>query len=352
MNPLPLDLPLNDPTSLFQIYRGKYGTALLVAASHHLDVFGTLASHALTFEEASDHLELSCRAGIVLFVALRALGLLATDSHNRLMLTPLAQEYLVTGASCDLRDYLALEADSPAVMEMVNCLRTSRPANISANVPGAAYIYRSGIESAMENAGTARRLTLSLAGIAKSAAPLLAQRTQLQDARILLDVGGGTGIYSIACLQQYPHLRAVVLDRPEVLEVTKEFAALYGVSSRLDCVAADMFSDPLPEGCDVILLSHVLHDWDVPECRALIQRCSAALHEGGSLLIHEVFLNDTLDGPLWLALHSAALFCLTQGRAYSAREIRNWLSDIRFAAGEVIPTLANRGVLMARTTSS
>ena len=51
----------------------------------------------------------------------------------------------------------------------------------------------------------------------------------------------------------------------------------------------------------------------------------AALPSGGRLLIHDVYLNDALDGPLPIALHSAALFTLTEGRAYSQAEYRAWL---------------------------
>jgi hypothetical protein len=76
-----------------------------------------------------------------------------------------------------------------------------------------------------------------------------------------------------------------------------------------------------------MLLSNVLHDWHVPQCRALVSRCAAALPSRGQLLIHDVFLDDALDGPLPVALYSAALFMLTEGRAYSAGEYRGWLRE-------------------------
>jgi len=63
---------------------------------------------------------------------------------------------------------------------------------------------------------------------------------------------------------------------------------------------------------NVILLSNVLHDWDVPQCRALLKRCAAALPCGGRVLVHDVFLNDDMDGPLPVALYSGALFYLTE----------------------------------------
>jgi len=94
-----------------------------------------------------------------------------------------------------------------------------------------------------------------------------------------------------------------------------------------------------------MLLSNVLHDWDVPECRALLRRCAERLPSGGRLLIHDVFLNDALDGPLPIALYSAALFCVTEGRAYSAAEYRTWLGEARLTPGAVVPTLVHCGVL-------
>src|SRR5205085_2647561 len=116
---------------------------------------------------------------------------------------------------------------------------------------------------------------------------------------------------------------------------------------RLELVAGDMFVDPVPTGADAILLSNVLHDWDVAENRRLIDRCAAALNPGGRLLVHDVFLNDELDGPLPIALYSASLFSFTEGRAYSAAEYRAWLAESGLTPGEIAPTLVHCGILPA-----
>ena len=124
----------------------------------------------------------------------------------------------------------------------------------------------------MEQEASARHLTLALAGRAKNVAPVLAEKYPLHGAKRLLDIGGGTGIYSIAWLQRHPDLRAIVFDRPEVLKVAAEMAQAYGVADRLERQPGDMFSGPLPGDVDVVLLSNVLHDWDVAECQTLIHR--------------------------------------------------------------------------------
>jgi hypothetical protein len=77
----------------------------------------------------------------------------------------------------------------------------------------------------------------------------------------------------------------------------------------------------------------------------LVQRAAAVLPPGGRLLIHDVFLDDDLGGPLPVALYSAALFSLTEGRAYSAAEYRGWLREAGLIPGEVVPTLVHCGVL-------
>ncbi|WP_422930575.1 methyltransferase [Singulisphaera sp. PoT] len=337
--------PRFDPTSILEIFRGNHATELLTAAVSHFNVFGCLTNRRLGLEELRKELNLEERPATVLITALRAFGLIDRDGQGRLFLTELAQDHLVPGGNYDLGGYIGLAAESPGVVEMVERLRTNRPAGEKPDEKGAAFIYREGIESAMENEANARQLTLALAGRAKNVAPILAERYSLEGRKCLLDVGGGTGIYSIAWLQRHPNLRAIVWDRPEVLKVAQEMAQEYGVADRLEVRPGDMFTAPVPTDADAILLSNILHDWDVPECRTLIRRLADVLPTGGKLLIHDVFLNDELDGPLATALYSAALFRLTEGRAYSAGEYRQWLKDAGLSPGEITPTLIHCGVL-------
>lgn len=342
--PSALTPPRLDPTPIFELFRGSYATELLVAAVAHLRVFEQFVGGPITADGLRERLGLSPRPAAVLLTALRSFGLLVPDGSGRLELSELAREHLLPDSPLDVSGYLGLAADSPGVRAMVERLRADRPVGAEPEQAGAAFIYREGLDSAMEKEGEARRLTLALAGRARNVAPVLAARISLADDRVLLDVGGGTGIYSIALLQKNPGLRAVVWDRPEVLKVATEMAEAHGVAGRLECVAGDMFTDPVPPA-DVVLLSNVLHDWDVPACESLVRRCAAVLPVGGRLLIHDVFLNDELDGPLPLALYSAALFCLTEGRAYSTAEYRHWLREAGLIPGAVEPTLVHCGVL-------
>lgn len=342
----PLNAAPLDPTVIFEFFRGHYGSELLTAAVSHFHVFEHLAKGARSFEALRADLGLAERSAIVLLTALRAMGLLATDAAGQLELTPLSRTFLA-GSPFDICGYIGLNAETAGVLNMVERLRTNRPAGMKPDESGTAFIYREGVASAMEKEAEARRLTLALAGRARNVAPVLAERMPLGEARVLLDVGGGTGLFSIAFLRKNPHLHAIVWDRPEVLKIATELATTHGVADRLECRPGDMFVDAVPRA-DVVLLSNVLHDWDVPQCRELIAHCAEALPKGGRLLIHDVFLNDALDGPLPIALYSAALYCLTEGRAYSAAEYRGWLSAAGLTPETPIATAIHCGVLPAQ----
>jgi predicted O-methyltransferase YrrM len=347
-----LQRPTTDPTSIFEHFRGSYGTELLTAAVAHFNVFGRLADESKSAEQLAAEIKLAQRPAVVLFTALRAMRLLEVDDDGRLTLSAMAREHLITGGPFFVGDYIGLAADSPGVVGMVERLRLNKPYGADPpietsenNSAGTAFIYREGTPSAMEAEDSARRLTLALAGRAKNVAPALAEVVNASGCQTLLDLGGGTGIYSIALVQKNPHLRAIVFDRPDVLKVAAEMVAEYGVQDRVQLMPGDMFVDPLPTDMDLVLLSNILHDWDVPECRSLITRSAAALCAGGRLLIHDVFLNDALDGPLPIALYSAALFTLTEGRAYSTAEYRAMLAEVALTPGTVVPTGIHCGLL-------
>jgi ubiquinone/menaquinone biosynthesis C-methylase UbiE len=337
--------PVIDPTSIFEIFRGSYETELLTAAVAHLKVFELVKHQPLSIEAFRRELGLAERPSTVLLTALRAMGLLALNAAGHVTATELAADHLTPGAHFDVSGYIGLAAGTPGVLTMVQSLKSNRPLGSESPEEGAAFIYKEGIESAMEREASARSLTMALAGRANNVAPALAENYPLDGAKHLLDVAGGTGIYAIAWLLRHPQLKATVWDRPEVLKVAAEMAERHGVTDRLELLAGDMFTDPVPMGADVILLSNVLHDWDIAEAKALLHRCVRSLPMGGRILIHDVFLNEVLDGPLPIALYSASLFQLTEGRAYGVGEYRSWLEETGCTVGPIVPTKIHCGVM-------
>jgi predicted O-methyltransferase YrrM len=340
-----LQPPSSDPAPIFELFRGNHAMELLTAAVAHFDVFGKLTAGSQSPAELRSALGLGERQYCVLLTGLKAMRLIE-ERGTQLQMTPLAREHLSPGAPLYVGDYLRLGAELPGVLTLVQHMRKNTREGAGHGDDRAVFIYKDGLDSAMEEDRLARHFTLMLAGRAKNIAPVLAQKVDLSRARCLLDIGGGTGLYAMAFLQRYPQLRAIVFDRPAVLKVAAEFAQQYGVADRLHCIAGDMFADPLPAECDVMLISNVLHDWDVPECQKVVAKAAAALPTGGRLLIHDAFLNDDHSGPLYPALFSVALMLLTEGRNYSGAEYKAWMTAAGLTAGKPIPTLVHSSVLV------
>ncbi|MBL9209389.1 MAG: hypothetical protein JNL92_02925 [Opitutaceae bacterium] len=119
-------------------------------------------------------------------------------------------------------------------------------------------------------------------------------------------------------------------------------------AAKVDVVAGDMFTDPLPRGYDVHLFSNVLHDWDVDKVRPLLAASFAALTSGGLLLVHDAHLHADKTGPLPVAKYSARLMSVTEGKCYSLGEMEALLGEAGFSNVRLTPTVVDRSVISAR----
>src|SRR5205085_7767673 len=140
-----------------------------------------------------------------------------------------------------------------------------------------------------------------------------------------LDIAGGSGIYACSLCAHFSKLRATVLEKSPVDKITTKAIAQRGFSDRVSVISGDMLSAALPAGFDVHLYSNVLHDWDVPVVKQLLQKSFVALAPGGVLLIHDAHLNETKSGPLHVAEYSTMLMHSTEGRCYGTGEMTEYL---------------------------
>ena len=221
--PLQLLPPASDPAPIFEIFRGNFAMELLTAAVAHFGVFEALAAGPMAPGDLRRNIGLGERQFIVLMTGIKALKLVE-ERGGKLQMTPIAKEHLTPGGPLDVSDYIRMGADAPGVLSLVEHMRTSKLAGAAKDDDRAVFIFKDGLESAMHADDMARHFTLMLAGRAKNIAPVLAQKVDLSAASCLLDIGGGTGLYSIAFLQRFPQLKAIILDSPAVLKVAADFA--------------------------------------------------------------------------------------------------------------------------------
>ena len=117
------------------------------------------------------------------------------------------------------------------------------------------------------------------------ARPLAARIVKLVNpagARRLIDVGGGSGSYTLAFLEAAPRLRATIFDRPEVIEMARERVGAAGMLERVALVAGDFEQDPLPPGHDLAFVSAIIHQHSPVETVAMFRKIFAALEPGGA----------------------------------------------------------------------
>jgi len=164
----------------------------------------------------------------------------------------------------------------------------------------------------------------------------LASNLDLSEKRLLLDVGGGPGTYSVILCQRFPNLRAVVWDLPRTLAIAEEVVKRFGMQGRITLQAGDWNEDEFGTGYDCLLMSNILHGHG-SQAKMKLAKAFQALEPGGLLIVHDFLLNDEKTGSL-----PAALFNLMVG-AYSIREMMAVIEEAGFKDVRLVAYLPKRG---------
>jgi len=150
----------------------------------------------------------------------------------------------------------------------------------------------------------------------------------------LLDIGGATGTYTIAFLKKNPKMTAVLFDLPDVIPWAEEQLGADGLLERVECVAGDFYKDELPKGCDLVLLSAIIHQNSPEENLALYQKIHRAVLPGSTLLIRDHVMEPTRTHPPQGTLFAINMLVNTKGGdTYTFAEIKETLERAGF--GEV-----------------
>ena len=175
-----------------------------------------------------------------------------------------------------------------------------------------------------ERRGSARMLARTL-----PTARELAATEIVRAARTVVDVGGGTGTVLAEILKRNAAMRAVLLERPGVLELAHSYLSAQGVADRCELVAGDFFAS-VPAGGDLYLLKSVLHDWPDDRCVTILRNCRAAMDSAARLAIVELLLPERVT-PSPDALHAALLdlimLAYAGGRERTAAEFTELLDQ-------------------------
>lgn len=170
--------------------------------------------------------------------------------------------------------------------------------------------------------------------IGRQLAQEIAAAYDLSPFRQLLDIGGASGTYTIAFLAKNPVLRAVLFDLPGVTDMAKERIAAEKLAQRVTIVSGDFYRDALPGGCDLALLSAIIHQNSPQQNVELYRKIWQALQPGGKLLIRDHIMDESRTQPADGALFAINMLVNTAaGDTYTFAEVKAHLEQAGF--GEV-----------------
>jgi precorrin-6B methylase 2 len=329
--------PTVDDRILWDLHLSGFPVATLLAADE-LGVFQSLAqapSDLATFARRHGYQERGVGAMLPL---LTAMGLLVCHG-GVYSISDAARNFLLPGS----------EYYWGPVLERFRVLPPAHTTLVSA-LKG-----KDKIEDAPVNAWESGQLPDNVAGLiarymhshSLTAAVSMARAPVFANVRRLLDVGAGSGCYSIALAQTHPQMHCVVMDLASMCRIASDYIAAAGVSDRVITASVNMFREPWPKGFDALLFSNIFHDWGFETCRTLAVQAFESLEKGGRIFLHEALLDDTRNAPLTSAAFSMQMFLFTRGQQFTFADLVELLQSAGFKGVQSVSTHAYFSVVSA-----
>ncbi len=307
---------------LLEIMRG-YQVPCIVAAGVDLDLFGKLSDAPRTASELAAAAGCDLRATTIVLDALAAVGLLH-KSENR---------YCIA-------EHLApfLREDSPqSVVAMLRhqavCMRrwARLPWTLQSGVPDVVGPSVQG-----EQADQAAFIG-AMHVISRDVAGTLIPEINPGEFRCVLDLGGASGSWTLAWLDAEPQARAIIFDLPHVIPMARQRLANSPVGGRVELVAGDFYSDPLPRGADLVWVSAIVHQNSREQNRALFARIADAIEPEGWIYIRDIVLDSTRTTPVAGALFAVNMLSATPGgNSYALDEMQTDLQSVGFVNVQLV----------------
>jgi len=311
-----------------QLALGFWSSKALLSAVE-IGLFSALAEGPLDAPTLCRKLALHPRGARDFFDALVALGMLERG-RDRYSNTPATQRYLVRGTP----DYIGgiLEMSNARLYgfwgSLTEALKTGRPQNESkqgGDLFGRLYADPEQLAIFLKG----------MTGVSRPIARQLARRIDWSRYASVIDIGTAEGAVPVTIAQAHPHLTGGGFDLPPVRPVFERNIRAEGLSDRLRFHPGDFFKDPLP-AADVLVMGHILHDWDLAVKRQLLAKAHAALPKGGALVVYDMMIDDERRANATGLLMSLNMLIETPGGFdYTGADCAGWMREAGFAQARV-----------------
>jgi hypothetical protein len=176
-----------------------------------------------------------------------------------------------------------------------------------------------------------KQFVAAMTGLSHGASLKLAKQLSWADHQSFADIGTAQGDTAVQIALTNPHLSGIGFDLPEVAPIFEEYVEQNGLRERLAFVPGDFFADPLP-AADVLLMGHILHDWNLEQKQALISKAYDALPTGGVLVVYESIIDDDRSQNAFGLLMSLNMLIETSGGFdYTASDCIQWMREAGFS---------------------
>jgi len=322
------------PDELLESIRGFMSSRVLLTAIE-LDVFTALARvpGPATAAIVTRALGTDRRATETLLNALAALGVVA-KKDGAYSNGPVAARFLVAGTPDDARISLRHNASLWASWSALTDVVRSGKCAVREEMCDRPDSWTTPFIAAMHRNAALR-------------APAVVKAVGAQGVRRVLDIGGGSGAYSIAFAKAHPGLEAEVFDLASVVGIAERHIAEAGLDGRIHTRVGDLRHDSFGSGYDLALLSAICHMLGPEENSDLFRRVFGALSPGGRIVVQDHLMSDDKTSPRSGALFAVNMLVGTpHGGTYTSAEYGRWLREAGFSLIETVPLQSPSGLVI------
>ncbi len=304
------ELSIPDPTVLRVMVEGYKACRILLTAVE-LKLFDAVGEGGSTSLEVAVGIGTDPRATDRLMNALVSLALLRKES-GRFLHSDLSETYLRSASPRYMASLMHAVHLWDSWSTLTEAVRQGRP-----------------VEERFRRREKPERTESFIAAMhhfAQTRAESVLRVLDLSGVRRILDVGGGSGAYTIAFVQAIGEAASgTVFDLPGVLPLTRRYIAEAGLERRVETLAGDFLEDPFPGGYDLVFLSAIVHINSDAENRALVRKAAEALNPGGRVVVRDFFVAEDRSGPPRATLFALNMLVNTEsGDTYTESEMRAW----------------------------
>ena len=318
------------PDRILQLGFGFWATKTLLTAIE-IGLYTELARKPMSVEEVTKHFKFHPRSVRDFLDALVALGMLRRNG-TKYVNTPETAAFLDRAKPSYMGGML--EMCSRRLYKFWNDLpeglRTGQPQN-EAKTGGNLF------EVIYKDPGLVRGFLSGMTGLSIGAAQAIAKKFPWKKYKTFVDVGAAQGALPVQVALAHRHLTGAGYDLPVVEPIFMDYVRSFKLQDRLRFHQGDFFKDPIP-GADVIVMGHILHDWNLEEKRMLIKKVHAALPKGGAFVAFDAVIDDERKkNAFGLLMSLNMLIETTGGFDYTGADCRGWMKDAGFRQTRVVP---------------